>query len=150
MSGFDPITGRRTHPTRVVRDADGNATYPDDPQVAAARINDREVPETQHSGYARGGTSSPVGDDDGSVKWYAPADPVEGGLGAEEDTAEPMFARDRETNPVPYEGRRRGPFADGTPVNAVDRDPQPGEVAAEEASTETKASAKKSASKAGS
>lgn len=131
MAATNPITGQRQHPTRVERDKDGNVTYPNDPQVQSARVNDTAKPETKHAGYARGGTNSPVGDDDGAPKWFAPADPDEGGLGAQEDTPQAMFQRDREHNPVPYEGRLRGPFADGTPVNQIDREAAPGEVADE-------------------
>lgn len=129
MVAHDPFTGRRTHPTRVERDKDGNATYPNDPHVQSARLADRDVPETKHSGYARGGTTNPVGDDDGKPKWYAPESREDGGVGAEEATPEQMFARDREVNPVPYEGRQTGANADGTPVNQLNAEAAPGETA---------------------
>lgn len=117
MAATNPVTGRRIHPTKVERDSDGNVTYPNDPQVQAAVLADTDKPETKHSGYARGGTSSPVGGDDGAPKWFAPADRESGGLGAVEESPEKMFARDREVNPIPYEGRHRGPIQDGHPVN---------------------------------
>lgn len=94
----DPLTGVSTSPTKVVRDKKGNVEFPNDPHINQQGDATGPRPQTQHSGFAQGGTSNPPVGDDGAPKWYAPGDGHHE-LGAEEETPEAMFARDEEVNP---------------------------------------------------
>jgi hypothetical protein len=107
MVARNPFTGLATKPTVVVHNDDGTVETPNDPQIATNLSTGPAKPETLHSGYAQGGTNNPTVGDDGKVHYYAPEDRREGGVGAREESAVPMFERDAETNPVPHGGPGR-------------------------------------------
>ena len=118
MVAHDPFTGKTTRPTEVeisrTTDKDGNTTdkkvrFPNDPQIGMSRLHNRERPQTETSGYAQGGTSNPPDGQSGDPVWYSPD-------GAVEESAQPMFQRDREVNPAPYENN------EGEALGAVETD----------------------------
>lgn len=114
MVAHDPISGNTSTPTTVKvdrkTDKDGNTTsktveYPLDPQIQLQGEATGPRPQTQHSGFAQGGTTNPPVGETGDPTWYDPD-------GNAEETPEAMFERDAEVNPRGDGHGRKTRFAD--------------------------------------